>query len=178
MGPQNIAKGKKKKAMLLMETKLEIVKKYESGMRLSVIAKECGRNPSTIGTIRKQKTAIKAATPSKGVTVFSNKKTHVHDEKERLLHVWIKDKEISGDTITETTICQKASAIFGDLVRSHAEEGAGEGTSQQEPPEFKASRGGSRNSREGLVFIQWYGMGRQPAWIRRLLKPLLKRLMS
>ncbi|XP_068204573.1 putative CENPB DNA-binding domain-containing protein 1 [Palaemon carinicauda] len=130
MGPKNVAEAKKKKTMLSMETKLKIVKKYESGMRSSVIAKEYGRNPSTIGTILKQKAAIKAATPSKGVTIFSNKSTLVHDEMERLLLVWIKDKKISGDTITETTIFQKASAIFGDIVRSQAKEGASEGTSQ------------------------------------------------
>ncbi|XP_068222113.1 tigger transposable element-derived protein 1-like [Palaemon carinicauda] len=141
MGPKNVAEGKKKKTMLSMETKLEIGKKYESGMRLIVIVKEYGRNPSTIDTILKQKAAIKGPTPTKGVTIFYNKRTHVHDEMERLLLVWIKDKEISGDTITETTICQKDCDIFGDLVRSQAKEGAGEGTSQQEPPEFKASRG-------------------------------------
>ncbi|XP_068240000.1 uncharacterized protein [Palaemon carinicauda] len=56
-----------------METKLEIVKKYESGMRLSAIAKEYSWNPFTIGTILKQKAAIKAATPSKGVTIFPTK---------------------------------------------------------------------------------------------------------
>ncbi|XP_068233545.1 tigger transposable element-derived protein 1-like [Palaemon carinicauda] len=41
----------------------------------------------------------------------------------------------------ETKLETKASAIFGDIVRSQAEEGAGEGTSQQETPDFKASRG-------------------------------------
>ena len=59
---------------------------------------------------------------------------------ERLLLVWIKDKEIAGDTITETVICQKASAIFNDL-RAQAEDDGGEGTSQQTTPEFKASHG-------------------------------------
>ncbi|XP_068213307.1 tigger transposable element-derived protein 1-like [Palaemon carinicauda] len=36
---------------------------------------------------------------------------------------------------------KKASAIFGDLVLAQANVDAGEGTSEQEPPEFKASRG-------------------------------------
>ncbi|XP_064092987.1 tigger transposable element-derived protein 1-like isoform X3 [Macrobrachium nipponense] len=128
-----------KKRMLSMETKMEIIKKYEAGMRLSVIAKEYSRNPSTIGTILKQKEAIKAATPSKGVTIFSNKRSHVHDKMERLLLVWVEDKEIAGDTITEMAICQKASAIFGDL-SAQAEDVAGEGKSKA-TPDFKASHG-------------------------------------
>ena len=53
-----------------------------------------------IGTILKQKEAIKAATPSKGMTVLSSKRSHVHDEMERLLLLWIKEKELAGDTIT------------------------------------------------------------------------------
>ncbi|XP_064109958.1 tigger transposable element-derived protein 1-like [Macrobrachium nipponense] len=55
---------------------------------------------------------------------------------ERLLLVWIKDKEITGDTITETAICQNASAIFGDLIA----QATGEGTSTP-TPDFKASHG-------------------------------------
>ncbi|XP_068235701.1 putative CENPB DNA-binding domain-containing protein 1 [Palaemon carinicauda] len=140
MGAKKIADVKGKKRMMLsMEMKMEIIKKYEAGMRLSVLAKEYGRNPSTIGTTLKE--AIKAATHSKGVTVFSNKRSHLYDEMERLLLVWIKDKEMAGDIITEAIICQKASAIFNDLVRAQADADAGEGTSKQEPPEFKASHG-------------------------------------
>ncbi|XP_068201901.1 tigger transposable element-derived protein 1-like [Palaemon carinicauda] len=120
---------------------MEIIKKYEAGMRLSVLAKEYGRNLSTIGTFLKQKEAIKPATPAKGVTVFSSKRSHVHDEMEKLLLVLVKDKEMAGGTITEAIICQKASAIFGDLVLAQAEADAGEGTSKQEPSGFKASRG-------------------------------------
>ncbi|XP_064107217.1 tigger transposable element-derived protein 1-like [Macrobrachium nipponense] len=139
MGPKKVAKVHRKKRMLSMETKVEIIKKYEAGMQLSVIAKEYGRNPSTIGTILKQKEAIKAATPSKSMTILFNKRSHVHDEMERLLLVWIKDKEIAGNTITKTAICHKASAIFGDLI-AQAEDDGDEGISTP-TPDFKASRG-------------------------------------
>ncbi|XP_068243672.1 tigger transposable element-derived protein 1-like [Palaemon carinicauda] len=145
MGPKNVAnvQGKKSKA----------------GMQSSVIAKAHGRNPSTIGTILKPKEAIKAATPSKDVTVFSSKRSHVHDEMERLLLIWIKDKEIAGDTITETIICPKASVIFGDLVQAQAKDNAGEGTSKQAPPEFKASRGWFENfnRQSGINSVVWHG---------------------
>ena len=122
---------KKKRALLSIETKQEIIEKYERGMRLSDLAKEYGRNPSTIGTILKQKEVLKATTPSKGLSVISKKRSAVNDEMERLLLIWIKEKEIAGDTVTETIICEKATAIFNDLVRRDAD--TGEGTSAQEP---------------------------------------------
>ena len=64
MGPKTTPEGKKKR-MLSLETKLEIIKKYEQGIRLTAIAKEYDRNLSTIGTILKQKDTIKAATTIK-----------------------------------------------------------------------------------------------------------------
>ena len=87
MGPKTTPEGKegKKKRMLSLETKMEIIKKYEQGMRLTAIAKEYDRNPSTIGTTLKQKDAIKAATPSKGTTILSYRRTDLHDEMENLL---------------------------------------------------------------------------------------------
>nr|XP_061791197.1 pyrroline-5-carboxylate reductase 3-like [Nerophis lumbriciformis] len=136
MAPRNVAVVRGKKRMLSMETKLEIIKKYEDGIRLSVIARKYGRNTSTISTIVKMKDAIKAARPSKGVTILSSKRSQFHDEMERRLLVWIKEKKIAGDKIIDTAVCLKASAIFDHLVHD-----AGEGTSWHAPPKFKASRG-------------------------------------
>ena len=141
MGPKKVMEKsgeKKKRVVLSIQTKQEIIEKYEKGMRLVDLTKEYGRNPSTIGMILKQKEALKATTPSKGLSVISKRRSAVNNEMERLLLVWIKEKEIAGDTVTETIICEKATAIFNDLVKMDA----GEGTSAQEPhQEFKASRG-------------------------------------
>ncbi|XP_068242350.1 tigger transposable element-derived protein 2-like [Palaemon carinicauda] len=127
MGPKKVTDVKEKwRIMLSMKKKMEIIKKYEAVMRLRVMAKDYGQNPSTIGTILKKMEAIMATTPSKGVIVFSSKRTHVYDEMERLLHVWIKDKEMAGVTITKAIICQEASALFGDLVHAQAEADNGE----------------------------------------------------
>ncbi|XP_068613843.1 tigger transposable element-derived protein 1-like [Brachionichthys hirsutus] len=129
---------KRKRLILAIETKKEIIERYEKGMRLSDLAKEYGRNISTIGTIIKQKEALKATVPSKGLSVISKRRSAANDEMERLLLMWIKDKEIAGDTVTEAIICAKAIAIFTDI----AKEDTGEGNSAQGPhPEFKASRG-------------------------------------
>lgn len=141
MGPNKVMEksGEKKVRIgLTIEMKQEIIEKYEKGMRLIDLAKEYGRNPSTIGTLLKQKESLKAAKPSKGLSVISKKRSAVNDEMERLLLLWIKEKELAGDTVTETTICEKAIAIFNDLEK----EDVGEGTSAQGlHPEFKASRG-------------------------------------
>lgn len=62
----------------------------------------------------------------------------MHDEMERLLLVWIKEKEIAGDTVTRAIICEKATTIYYDLVT----EDAGEGTSAlKQHQDFKASHG-------------------------------------
>ncbi|XP_035222614.1 tigger transposable element-derived protein 1-like [Stegodyphus dumicola] len=130
----------KRKSSITMEVKLEIIKKYKSGMRIMAIANAYGRNQSMISTIIKNKEAIKASKSAKGVTTFSYNITALNDDMEILLLIWIKEKKIAGDTITQAAICHKATAIFEDLAKAQRDEG-GEGTSTQEAPTFKASHG-------------------------------------
>ncbi|XP_068180499.1 tigger transposable element-derived protein 1-like isoform X2 [Antennarius striatus] len=128
---------KKKRVFLSIQTKQEIIEKHEKGMRLVDLAKLYGRNVSTISTFLRQKEAIKAITPSKGLAVISKRRSAVNDEMERLLLLWIKEKEMAGDIVTDAIICEKATVIFNDLV----EEDSGEGKLAKEHQEFKASRG-------------------------------------
>ncbi|GAA6084930.1 zinc finger homeobox protein 4-like isoform X1 [Tachysurus ichikawai] len=128
----------KKKRMMTMEIKHEIVDKYERGARVSDLARVYDRPTSTICTILKQKDVIKNLNPSKGVTIISKLRSNINDEMEKLLLLWIKEKQMSGDTTTETTICEKASLIYGDLKKKEAAEE--EETSTPGKP-FKASRG-------------------------------------
>ncbi|XP_068235719.1 tigger transposable element-derived protein 1-like [Palaemon carinicauda] len=60
MGPKIASDVKRRSKMITNETKLEIIKKYEEGMRIVTLASAYGRNQSTIGTIIKNKEAIKA----------------------------------------------------------------------------------------------------------------------
>ncbi|XP_019210812.1 tigger transposable element-derived protein 1-like [Oreochromis niloticus] len=81
-----------------------------------------------------------------GTTIMSKRRTPIHDEMERLLLVWIKDKEKTGNTLTETIICEKASSIYNDLVSKAAsnEQPTASTSSQEAPltsPEFRASHG-------------------------------------
>lgn len=126
--------------MISMATKLEIINKYEGGARIVSIAKEYGRNQSTIATIIKNKQSIKANKASKGMTILASNRCSIHNEMERLLLLWIKEKEIRGDSITQSAISHKATALFDDLLEAQRDSG-GEGTSHQTVSEFKASNG-------------------------------------
>ncbi|XP_067930250.1 tigger transposable element-derived protein 1-like [Watersipora subatra] len=130
----------RRKKMISMAMKQEIINKYEEGARIVNIAKEYGRNQSTIGTIIKNRKAIKASKASKGTTILASQRTSINDEMERLLLLWIKEKEIAGDTINQPVISHKAMALFDDLVEAQRN-GEDEGSAQKTPPNFKASHG-------------------------------------
>ena len=146
MGPKKASASggsgeKRKKVSLAIEIKQEMIAKHERGVRVSDLAKEYGRSMSTISTILKQKDAIKAVKPSKGITILSKRRSPTLEEMERLLLIWIKDKEIAGDTITEVIICEKACAIYADLKAADNGGDAGESSTDTTVEEFKASRG-------------------------------------
>ncbi|XP_068203644.1 putative CENPB DNA-binding domain-containing protein 1 [Palaemon carinicauda] len=148
MGPKKlsydigISRGEKsKKAMLSLKLRQEILSKHERGVLVSDLAKQYGWNMSTISTIIKHKAAIKAVKPSKGITIILKRRNPTHEEMERLLLIWIKDKEIVGDTITETIISEKSSANYCDLKATGSREDAGESSTNPTMEEFKASRG-------------------------------------
>ncbi|XP_068228047.1 putative CENPB DNA-binding domain-containing protein 1 [Palaemon carinicauda] len=96
---------------------------------------------STISTILKQKEAIRAVKPSKEITIISKHHSPVIEEMERLLLIWIKDREIVGDTITKTIICEKAHAIFTNLREASSGGDAGKSSTEPSSDDFKASRG-------------------------------------
>lgn len=67
----------KKKKMMSMELKREIIEKHEQGVRVSDLARQYERSTSTICTILKQKESIKGITPAKGVKIISKLRTSV-----------------------------------------------------------------------------------------------------
>jgi len=158
MGPKKVkAKegGEKKKRMMSMEVKREIIEKHERGVRVSDLAKQYERTTSTICTILKQKDAIKSVTHAKGVTVISNRRTNTHEEMERLLLLWVKEKQLAGDTITEAIICEKARMIYGDL----SKEAPGSSSDVPSAEVFKGSRGWFKNfkKRTGIHSVGRHG---------------------
>ena len=55
------------------------------------------------------------------------------EEMEKLLRIWINEKQLTGGVISETIICEKAKVLHDDIVK-----GMPDTSAQKE--EFKASR--------------------------------------
>ncbi|UYV83341.1 hypothetical protein LAZ67_23000637 [Cordylochernes scorpioides] len=66
-----------------------------------------------ICSVLKRKESIKSVTPAKGLTIISKLRTSLHENMEKLLIVWVTEKQLQGDTLTQTIICEKARAIYG-----------------------------------------------------------------
>ncbi|XP_068245142.1 putative CENPB DNA-binding domain-containing protein 1 [Palaemon carinicauda] len=125
MGPKQASENKgseKKKRMMTMAIKHEIIEKHESGVQVIELARQYERSTSTICTILEQKDAIKSTKPSKGLTILSKLSSDIHDEKERLILISIKRETVGGDSVTEMIICGKASRIYDDLKGKKAAE--------------------------------------------------------
>lgn len=73
----------------------------------------------------------------------------------KLLLLWINEKQLARDTITETIICEKARTLYGDLLKKNP------GTSTEDTSEdaFEASRGWFDNfkKRTGVHNVVRYG---------------------
>ncbi|XP_068209373.1 tigger transposable element-derived protein 1-like [Palaemon carinicauda] len=125
-------------------------------MRVAEVADYYERSTSTICTILKQKNAIKNTKPSKGVTILSKLRSDIHDKMEKLLLIWIKEKHLVGDSVTETIICEKASRIYDDLKGKQAAEKVETSTAAET---FKASRGWLDNfkKRSGIHLVVRHG---------------------
>lgn len=121
--------------MITMEIKKEIIEKHQEGMRVVDIARIYNRSTSTICTILKKKQEINELDVAKGVTRISKQRPHVLEDVEKLLPVWINERQLAGDTVTENLICKKAKALYTDLVSKLP------GTSTENEQSFKASRG-------------------------------------
>ena len=105
---------------------------------MSDLAAQYNMAKCTISTFVKNKEATKAADVAKGVTIVHNKqRPQITDEVEKLLLLWIKEKELNGDSIREGIICEKAPRIYVNLLRKSPSTSA-EGDCGFT---FKASRG-------------------------------------
>ncbi|XP_030179530.1 tigger transposable element-derived protein 1-like [Lynx canadensis] len=139
--------------MITVEVKKEIIKKYERGMRVAEIARFYKKSTSTICTILKKKEEIRGLDAAKGVTRISKQRPRVLEDVEKLLLVWINEKQLAGDTVTENFICEKAKALYTDLVSKLP------GTSTEKEEGFKASRGWFDNfkRRSGIRSVAKHG---------------------
>ena len=132
-GSSKAGEEKRKVVRKTIEFKKELITKYESGMRVSVLAKEFGMAKSTISTILKNKDQLKASEVAKGSSVLSKQRPQVLEEVEKLLLIFINEKQLSGDSLSEDAICAKAKILYEDIKKDPI--------IVPEGFDFKASRG-------------------------------------
>ncbi|XP_066977870.1 tigger transposable element-derived protein 1-like [Macrobrachium rosenbergii] len=136
MGPKKAIadKQKRKTVRTTIELKKEIISKYERGIRVTDLASQFNLPRSTISTFLKHKEAIKSASVAKGVTSLTKQRPPIIDEIEKLLLVWINEKQLAGGRVSEPMICAKARTLHADLMKLKPESSSTE-------HEFMASRG-------------------------------------
>ncbi|UYV77666.1 hypothetical protein LAZ67_15001851 [Cordylochernes scorpioides] len=110
-------KSSAKKKIMSIELKREIIEKHDQGVRVVDLSRQYGRSTPMICSVLKRKESIKSVTPAKGLSIISKLRTSLHENMEKLLMVWVTEKQLQGDTLTQTIICEKARAIYGDLLK-------------------------------------------------------------
>ncbi|XP_076346323.1 uncharacterized protein LOC143244827 [Tachypleus tridentatus] len=86
---------------------------------------------SRVCIILKNKEIIKGAGVAKGVTVLTKRRSQTMEEVEKLLLIWLNEKHLIGDSISETIICDKAKKLHADHLKN---------TPRTSADTFKASR--------------------------------------
>ncbi|GIX71228.1 HTH CENPB-type domain-containing protein [Caerostris darwini] len=114
MAPEKRKKEEKKK--ITIETKKEIIEKFERGAKQINLSKEYNLSRSTLATIIKRADYYKKLDVAKGVTVLSPRRNKVIEEMEKLLLLWINDKQLKGDSISQSMICIKAQNFYQELL--------------------------------------------------------------
>ncbi|XP_045609751.2 tigger transposable element-derived protein 1 [Procambarus clarkii] len=138
MGPKKInskVQPKRKHVKMTIEQKQEIIRKHENGMRVVELATQYNKSQSTISTLIAKKKDIMSANVAKGVSIITKQRPQTLEDVEKLLLTWINDKQLSGDSLSETIICEKARLLHDDLIKKSP------GTSEADTIDFKASRG-------------------------------------
>ena len=130
-------KDKKKTVRTIIKPKKEIIANYENGVRVSDLALQYGMAKFTIFMFLKNKDIIKKLDVAKGVTMISKQRPQIMEDMEKSLLIFIKEKELAGNSISETFICEKALHIYDNLMKSAS---TSDGKSDDSFT-FKASRG-------------------------------------
>lgn len=131
-----IPHARRERKAITLDLKLEVLRRFEVGEKLSQIAKALGLAVSTVATIRDNKEKIEAhsqvATPWRAARLTRHRSA-VMETMERLLHVWLEDQSQRNVPLSVTRIQEKAKSLFDDLQREKG------GSSPTE--KFSASKG-------------------------------------
>ena len=129
-------KGDRQRDPVSFETKQAIIRRVEAGEKVAAIAREMGKNRSTIATIWSDRKRIQkhidSVVPMKS-TIISKRRGQVLEKTEKLLVQWLEDKQARRMPVSFGLIQEKATTLFEDLKAK-----AGEGCNEDD---FVASHG-------------------------------------
>ena len=131
-----IRSAKRQWKAITLDVKLEVLRRFEVGEKLSEIAKALGLAVSIVATIRDNKDKIKASSQiatSLRASRLTRYRSAVMETMEWLLRVWLEDQSQQNVPLSVTIIQKKAKSLFDDLQREQGE------SSQTE--KFTASKG-------------------------------------
>ena len=104
--------------MIDLETKLKVIKEYESGKSVMVIARQSGMSHSTIATILKNKNKVTEAVKG-SASLKATRLTKIREGPisymEKLLITWIEDQAQKHIPLSTMTITTKAKSLFAML---------------------------------------------------------------
>ena len=104
--------------MIDLETKLKVIKEYESGKSVMVIARQSGMSHSTIATILKNKNKVTEAVKG-SASLKATRLTKIREGPisymEKLLMTWIEDQVQKRMPLSTMTITTKAKSLFAML---------------------------------------------------------------
>ncbi|XP_037371544.1 tigger transposable element-derived protein 1-like [Talpa occidentalis] len=127
---------KRDRKAINLQVKLEVLRRFEAGEKLSRIGQALGLSTSTVATIRDNRDKIRAssqaATPLAAARL-TRSRSLVMENMERLLSVWIEDQTRRRAPVSVVLIQEKARSLFEALKR---EQGV-----DAEAETFAASRG-------------------------------------
>ncbi|KAK3875862.1 hypothetical protein Pcinc_019292 [Petrolisthes cinctipes] len=115
---ESVVMSSRKRRSITMETKMDIIKKMESGGKVCEVARAFKLNPSTIRTICKDKVRIRdhlKNTVSMHSTMICKKRSGVIEEMERLVSEWIKDQHQRNIPLSLPMIQIEARNVFADV---------------------------------------------------------------
>lgn len=141
MAPKKVQRkrtGEKMRKSITIEKKKEIIEKHERGIRVTDLASMFGMAKSTISTVLGRKEEYKNVTVAKGVVHITKSRPSLLDEVERLLLVWLNERQMAGDNLSEAMICERARTIHADLVEDSA-------STSDNKEIFRASKGWFHN---------------------------------
>jgi hypothetical protein len=164
MGPKkdNDRRVKREKTRITLEVKKEIIAKHENGVCVSDLFIQFCMAKSTICTILKNKETIKGASVARGVTVITKQRSQTNEVVEKLLLIWINEKTLAVDSVSEGIICEKARRLHEDLAKKTL-------VRVLILMFSKLVEGGSKNLRKEVAYIVWLGMGTLRVRTKKLL---------